>query len=409
MAFDSLRRRLSYLRLAFDRQLALPVYLVLFVNGVCHAKCLHCFLPSLQDRQAANSKLSLSEIEKLSHHFGPAIYAVLLTGGEPFLREDLGDILDVLSRTRQLCVIKVATSGFFTDQVVTTWERVLAQRRDKYYGVTISFDGPRKVHDYIRGVPGSFSRAVTTLNQLKRLEQIYKNFEVDVHITVSRFNQDHLDELYDELRGTMHVGNVICSVIRGEPRDPRAKDLDLSKYFSFSERLADDLSSGALAGHLRFSSSSILNAVNIVQRKRIERMLKCRKCISPCNAARLSAVVGSDGQVYACELLSDALGDLRKSDYDLVRIWNSPSAQAIRQRLVATGCFCTYENANLLNVLFSPRYYPNVAVRAAWMSACRMLHRCKEPPADPASVATGVPISGIDARAGISDSFPCLP
>lgn len=379
MALGSLRHRLSYLRLAFDRHLAYPVYLVLFVKGICNARCLHCFLPSLGEHQAANRELTLDEIEKLSRHLGPCIYAVLLTGGEPFLRKDLGEILEVLSRNSQLRAIKVATNGFFTEEIVATWKRVLAQKRDKHYGVTISFDGPRELHDYIRGVPDIFDRAAATLKQLKQLEFAHNNFEVDVNVTISRFNQEHLQPLYALLRDSMHAGNVICSVTRGSPRDQRAKEVALESYVAFSRHLAGDLASGALPGHSRILGSDALNAVNIVQRKRIERMLREKKCISPCNAGRLSAVIGSDGQVYACELLNDVLGDLRQCDYDLVRIWNSPQAQILREKLSATGCFCTYENANLLNVLFGPRYYPAILARATSMKVRRWLRRDKDP------------------------------
>src|SRR4051794_13900596 len=98
----SLRRTLSYMRMAVDRSYAAPVYLVLFVKGTCHAKCLHCFLPSLDEHQTARHELTPAEVEKLTHHLGPHIYSILLAGGEPFMRKDLGDILQILSTNKQL-------------------------------------------------------------------------------------------------------------------------------------------------------------------------------------------------------------------------------------------------------------------------------------------------------------------
>jgi MoaA/NifB/PqqE/SkfB family radical SAM enzyme len=375
VSLESLRYRFTHVRAALSRDRAYPVYLVLFVKGVCHAKCLHCFLPSLEDHHTASRELSLDEIVKVTRHLGPAAYSVLLAGGEPFMRKDLGGIITALSANRQLRAIKVVTNGFFTDRTIATWEQVLTARSDKYYGVTMSFDGVRELHDHIRGVPGIFDKAITTFKGLKELERRFPNFEVDVSVTVSRFNQDHLSPLYDYLRDELRAGNIMCTATRGAPRDPAAKDLNIERYSAFRRKLEHDLSSGALRGHSRFERSDVLNAVNVTQRERIERTLRKQQYISPCNAGRLSGVIGSDGQVYACELLNDTLGDLRQNDYDLMKIWNSRQARELRERILATNCFCTYENANLLNVLFNPQYYPRILTTAAWMKFKRAFGR----------------------------------
>ena len=370
-SLDSLRYRFAHMRAALTRREAYPFYLVLFVKGVCHAKCLHCFLPSLEDHQTASRELSLDEIRRLSRHLGPAAYSVLLAGGEPFMRKDLGGIIEALSDNPQLRAIKVVTNGFFTDRTVATFEHILSTRKDKYYGATMSFDGLREIHDHIRGVPGIFQKAITTFQHLKKLQERFPHFEVDVNVTISRFNQEHLAPLYEYLRDDLRAGNIMCTITRGEPRDPVAKDVDIERYTTFRKQLESDLTSGALAGHARFERSDILNAVNITQRNRIDRMLRKRAYISPCNAARLSAVIGSDGQVYACELLSDTLGDLRENDYDLMRIWTSRQARELREKILSTQCFCTYENANLLNILFRPSYYPRILATAALMKLRR--------------------------------------
>lgn len=384
MELATTKRALSYLRMMVDPRFASPVYLVIFVKGTCHAKCLHCFLPSLEEHHTASRELTVPEIQKLSRNLGPNIYSVLLAGGEPFMRKDLGDILEALSNNRQLKAIKVVTNGFFTERTVSTWERILQLNKKKYYGVTISFDGLKELHEYIRGVKAIFDRAVETFRQLKSLSQRYGNFEVDVNVTVSHFNQDHLAPLYDYLRDSLRTENVICTVTRGAPRDTLAKDVQLSKYQQFSNTLSHDLACGRLKGHDRFLMSDTLNAINVVQRGRIARMLETGKYISPCNAGRLSAVIGSDGKVYACELLNDVLGDLRENNYDLLEIWNSKAARQLRSGIRGTNCFCTYENANLLNVLFNPRYFPQVIAKSLSMKLGRRFG--KRPPERPTSI-----------------------
>ncbi len=377
MNLDMVRRALSYLRFSVDRSRAAPVYLVLFVKGTCHAKCLHCFLPSLEEHHTASRELSAPEIEKLSRHLGPHIYSILLAGGEPFLRKDIGDIIEILSANPQLRVIKVATNGFFTERIVSTWERILGLNNHKYYAVTISFDGMRELHDYIRGVPKIFDRAVDSYKKLRALSEAHGNLEVDVNVTISSFNQDHLAPLYQHLRDSLKVPNVTCTVTRGVPRDTRAKEVKLSNYLQFKSWLERDLCRGGLKGYARFERPDTLNAINIVQRDRIANMLKSGKYISQCNAGRLSAVIGSDGKVYPCELLEDPLGDLRENDFDLMKIWNSKAARQIRANIYRTNCFCTYENANLLNILFNPRYYPRILARTVSLKLRRLAKRAR--------------------------------
>lgn len=387
-----LRRGLKYLRMAVDRRRAAPVYLVVFVNGVCHARCLHCFLGSLDEHHTARPVgLSVSEMERLAGALGPSTYSVLFAGGEPFMRKDLGDILEAFSRQPHLGTIKVVSNGYFTDRLVTTWERILALETGKYYGATLSFDGVAERHDRIRGVPGIFARAVESFERLQELARRHPNFEVDASVTVSHFNQDHLGELYTFLRDSLHAGNVLCTLTRGKPKDPRAGNVDVDNYLQFRDRLADDLRRGVLRGQARFGSPQVMNAVNSVQRERIGRMLTTGAYASPCNAGRLTGVIGSDGKVYACELRDDCLGDLRQQDFDLDAIWRSPQAAAARTAIHCERCFCTYENANLLNVVFSPRYYPQLLLRTLEMQARRLWVRGESTAARPGEAMAAAP------------------
>ncbi len=353
-------RVLSYLRMALDWRRAGPVYLVVFVKGTSHAKCVHCFLPSLSEHHTGGEELTPQEFEKLSRRLGPDIYSILLAGGEPFQRKDLGQVLEILSDNQHVRVLKVVTNGFFTERTVSTWEYILRLRTNKYYGVTISLDGLEQVHDEIRGIKGMFVKAVDTFEKLRLLARTHPNFEVDISVTISRYNQDHIEPLYHYLRDTLGVENVNCTVTRGEPRKPLARDVNLEKYLGFKDLLKADLTGGRLRGIARFDRPDAANAVNLTQRDRIGDMLRTGRFISRCNAGRLSAVIGSDAKVYPCELLNTPIGDLRESDYDLLKIWHSQVARRLRREIVATDCHCTYENANLVNILFSPRYYAEV-------------------------------------------------
>ena len=69
---------------------SLPVYFILFVTNQCNAKCPHCFY--WENLGKNNTILTLSEIDKFSKTMRP-LYHINLTGGEPFLRDDLSEII----------------------------------------------------------------------------------------------------------------------------------------------------------------------------------------------------------------------------------------------------------------------------------------------------------------------------
>src|SRR5256885_8797153 len=100
--FDYLRHGRKMLR----KRGQLPVYLVYFITDACNAKCKHCLLadgahpgweePSMVYRK---QELSLEEIDKLTASMGKGSLMFLLpTGGEPFLRKDIGEIIKIFHK-----------------------------------------------------------------------------------------------------------------------------------------------------------------------------------------------------------------------------------------------------------------------------------------------------------------------
>ena len=79
--------RLNWQNLAV-RDVSSPPFLILFINSICNMKCEHCFYwQQLNQRD----DLTFDEIVALSEELGP-IENLNLSGGEPFLRKEFGEI-----------------------------------------------------------------------------------------------------------------------------------------------------------------------------------------------------------------------------------------------------------------------------------------------------------------------------
>jgi len=155
----------------------------------CNLRCLHCY----QDGRPAG-EMTPEEIDRTitilsdtisqwSDLYGiPFSPSINVTGGEPFLRPDLSDILASLDRNN--FDVYILTNG---TQVGQREAAVLAEIPVK--GVQISLEGPEKVHDNIRG-KGSFQSAIRGVTHL-----LSQNLRVTLNLTLSALNVDYIEEM----------------------------------------------------------------------------------------------------------------------------------------------------------------------------------------------------------------------
>ena len=120
----------------------------------CNARCNMCNVWAHPTK--ASEEIGPEVMERL-----PRMFFANITGGEPFVREDLPEIVGVLrGKAKRLVVI---TNGYFTDRVVSLC------RRFPDIGVRISIEGLPKANDAIRGIPDGFDRGLRTLLELRAM------------------------------------------------------------------------------------------------------------------------------------------------------------------------------------------------------------------------------------------------
>ena len=103
------------------------------------------------------NEMTPAEVELFFERW-PQFRWVHLTGGELFMRRDLDDLVAAIQRScRSLYLLNFPTTGWFGDKTR------LAGREDAERGVgrlmmTISIDGPKALHEEMRGLPGSWDK-----------------------------------------------------------------------------------------------------------------------------------------------------------------------------------------------------------------------------------------------------------
>ena len=136
---------------------AKPTDAVVAVTYRCNARCAMCGIWNSPPREELPPSAYLRLPETLRD--------INLTGGEPFLRDDLPEIHAAVRRACPRAQTIVSTNGILTDKIVLQVREMA--RRERNIGIAISLDGPAEVHDKMRGVPGTYDRAMATLKALQ--------------------------------------------------------------------------------------------------------------------------------------------------------------------------------------------------------------------------------------------------
>jgi MoaA/NifB/PqqE/SkfB family radical SAM enzyme len=152
-----------------------PISAAFAVCNRCNLTCRYCNSPFLTDRE-----LTLTEINLLFKNLKRAgVFRLGLTGGEPLLREDLGEIISASN-----------SYGFFTS--INSNLLLYADKQEifeKIKFVFTSLDGPPEVHEKSRG-PGSSKDVMYAISDLRRRR---KNVVAITVVTES--NIDSIEEL----------------------------------------------------------------------------------------------------------------------------------------------------------------------------------------------------------------------
>jgi MoaA/NifB/PqqE/SkfB family radical SAM enzyme len=337
-----------------------PQYLILFVSDQCWMKCAHCwFNEEWKDHNLTEPPLTFDEYEMLAQSM-PAIAFLSITGGEAFHRRDIAELVTMFRKTTRLGRYQIPTSGFRTDKIVGDVEKMLVDNPDTPFRVDVSLDGVGEIHDGVRRVKGGFDRAVATIKALNRLKDRFVHFDVGIITTVSRANQHAIRETAT-LVESIHAGEWMINIARGNGRDPTAVDVDPEAYRLAHRLIEDRIARGAYTGHAGHWTAKWLSAKNAARRDIIYEIIRGERAGGGCAAGSLAGVIYSDGGVGACEMLDRTLGNLRDFDFDLCKLWQSPEARSVRSYIQKSKCQCTQECFLSMSMLIQPDALAKIA------------------------------------------------
>jgi molybdenum cofactor biosynthesis enzyme MoaA len=192
-------------------------FLILFVTGRCNARCSFCFYAQEMERSA--EQMSLAEIERLAQTV-PPFEMLLLSGGEPFLRQDLAALVGLFCQHNDVRVVSIPTNGLLPGRIESTTGRILEGNPGLKVSVNLSLDGFAEIHDSLRGVPGSFDQVEQALARLTRLRQSYSGrLSVNLNSVICARNYEILPDLARHAAAHYDLDGHFFELVREQSRD----------------------------------------------------------------------------------------------------------------------------------------------------------------------------------------------
>ena len=268
----------------------------------CNAKCTMC------NRYKAPSKpeeeISIETIRKL-----PKMYFTNITGGEPFIREDLPDIVRELYKKSDRIVI--STNGFFTDRIIKLCEEF------PNVGIRISIEGLEETNNKIRGLDDGYNKGYSTLKKLVEM----KHPDVGFGMTVQDANAKDLVALYEksnELNMEFATASLHNSFYFVESKNIIKDRLMVAKEF---EKLINELlkSNSPKKWFRAYFNHGLINYIF------------GQKRLLPCDMAFDTFFIDPYGDVMPCNGTKDkeVMGNLNTQSWE--ELWNSEKANNVRK------------------------------------------------------------------------------
>mgnify|MGYP001028347228 FL=1 len=309
----------------------------------CNARCKMC------NRYKAPSKpdeeISVDTIKKL-----PQMYFTNITGGEPFIRSDLKDIVRELYKKSDRIVI--STNGFFTDRIIDLCKEF------PNVGIRISIEGLEETNNAIRGLDDGFNRGYTTLKKLVEMNHP----DVGFGMTVQDANAKDLVPLY-ELSNEMNMEFATAS-LHNSFYFVEAKNIikDRPMVAENFEKLINELlkSNSPKKWFRAYFNHGLINYIYGQER------------LLPCDMAFDTFFIDPYGDVMPCNGTKEkeVMGNLNEQSWD--ELWNSKQADKVRAKVR-----CCNRNCWMIGSV-SPAMHKYIWKPATWVIKHKFLRFFKD-------------------------------
>ena len=311
---------------------AVPYKINLFLTYRCNQRCRTCFIwkkyienPKLKDKE-----LTKDEWGQFFQNLGSNLHWLSISGGEPFMREDLTDIIKSIN-SKNLLIFSMNTNGSLSEKTFNDTQKILKilPQKTKVF-LSLSLNGFKRTHNLVARID-SYDRAENTYALLKTLQTKRKNLYLERELTVSKYNLKELKAIIDDLK---------------------RKSIPLTLTFAQESEFYENVDKKVmLSQHDKIALANILREIKIPMHKKEDLMKRMFKRLAirsfekpgqpiPCYSSWSSVRIDPYGNVYPCIILNDIIGNIKDNDLDLKKTLMNSNIKSIQKKIKNNGCSC---------------------------------------------------------------------
>jgi len=293
-----------------------PTSAIVAVLDICDSKCVMCNIW----KDGRGGEVPASYFEKLPEE----LKSVNITGGEPFLRRDLPEVIGIIKKRCHNPRIVISSNGFQTDLIIKQMKAI--QEVSDRVGIRISLDGVGEMHDKVRGVEGVFEKCMTTLKALKALPV------PDLGVSFTIVSNDQADNSSDIINTynlsrdlgiefTMTIAVNSGFYFKTSSNKPMLDPKEIKKQLTYI----------ATEEIKQFHPKRLMRAYYA---KGLYDYILGERVLYDCKAASSFFFSSAHGEIYPCPFLSEHCGDLKDGSFD--DVWESDKIERVRE--IAKDC-----------------------------------------------------------------------
>jgi len=316
-----------------------PEHVYFSLTNRCNLRCSMC---AIEKTPAEENELSVPEIKAIILQIKElGVKHLILSGGEPLLREDLTTIVEYACKNISGRIDIITNGTLFNSLLI---ENLLKARLNH---ITFSIDGLKKTNDEIRGI-GSFDKAINNIKKLNDYK-VKKGLlfpTLGINFTVMNNNINQILPMIEFARAIGCNCIIFQSLLSNNIKmfEKNENDLwpselsliELEKIIPQVLNLKEALTDFEIC-----TDKAVLDSMpDYFKRITLQGKFKCYEAIK-------RIVVGYDGKVWSC---AGVYGDLRIKS--LKEIWFSEDAERIRNTVRQCSEHCLQDCVHVSSEIF---------------------------------------------------------
>jgi MoaA/NifB/PqqE/SkfB family radical SAM enzyme len=323
----------------------IPNYAIVYVDGRCNMHCDFCCHAAMDARKSgrvspSNWGYAFKRAKSLLH--------LTITGGEPFLRKDLTEIISEIIDNCGVPRVSIKSNGFYIDRIEKDIPFLINKYPNTEFTLSISLDGPKNIHDKVRNFNGAYDRVIETLKTMEKHRE-KNNFFLRLASVLTNENKDFLPGFMDiTQQWSIDFHEVI--LIRDIPDEEQLKLKSIYKDLSEKQQKRSSKN---------WKKSFNGKLFEKLYKETIKRLEK-NSNHSPCVAGSRFVEIFPDGIVRGCEV--EKLWDMStigkiENRFDIIDVLKSKKAKDFAN--FAKKCSCTFECANAISTVYDKKHWPS--------------------------------------------------